>query len=181
MINQGTGTGTEKSKIMTGLFTDKESSEGAWQSLRDRGYSDEDINVVMSDETRKKYYNNDDDSELGTKAAEGTGYGSAIGGTLGAVIGGIAAIGTNLVLPGVGLIVWGPIAAALAGAGAGGLTGGLVGALIGWGIPEDRAKAYETGIKNGGTVLGVTPRSDEDATFFENDWKTNYRGQDIYR
>jgi hypothetical protein len=57
----------------------------------------------------------------------------------------------------------------------------LVGALIGWGIPEDRAKAYETGIREGGTVLGVTPRTDEDAEYFENDWKTNYRGEHIYR
>ncbi|MFN0278949.1 MAG: hypothetical protein ACKVRN_10135 [Pyrinomonadaceae bacterium] len=101
------GTGTEKSRIMTGLFTDKESSEGAYKSLRDRGYADDDINVVMSDETRNKYYANDADSELGSKAAEGTGIGGAIGGTLGAIIGGVAAIGTNLVLPGLGLVVWG--------------------------------------------------------------------------
>ena len=180
MTNQGTGTGRE-SGIMTGMFTDKESSENAYRSLRDRGYSDDDINVVMSDETRKKYYDNDSDSELGTKAAEGTGVGGAIGGTLGAIIGGVAAIGTNLVLPGLGLVVWGPLAAALAGAGAGGLTGGLVGALVGWGIPEDRAVVYENGIKNGGTVLGVRPRSDEDAVALENEWKTNYRGQEIFR
>lgn len=180
MTNQGTGTERE-SGIMTGLFTDKESSESAYRSLRDRGYSDDDINVIMSDETRSKYYANDADSELGSKAAEGTGVGGAIGGTLGAIIGGIAAIGTNLVLPGLGLVVWGPIAAALAGAGAGGLTGGLVGALIGAGIPEDRAIAYEKGIKEGGTVLGVRPRTAEDAAALENEWRTNYRGQDIYR
>jgi uncharacterized membrane protein len=90
-------------------------------------------------------------------------------------------LGTNVVLPGVGLVVWGPIAAALAGAGAGGLTGGLVGALIGWGIPEDRAKMYESGIREGGTVVGVRPRTNEDAEYFENDWKTNLRGQHVYR
>jgi len=182
MINQGTGTGREPG-MLTGMFTDKESSESAYKSLRDRGYSDDEINVLMSDETRNKYYGdgNITDSELGSKAAEGTGIGGAIGGTLGAVIAGIAAIGTNLVLPGLGLVVWGPLAAALAGAGAGGLTGGLVGALIGAGIPEDRAKEYEEGIKSGGTVFGVNPRSDEDAEYFENDWKTNHRGQNIYR
>lgn len=180
MTTQGTGT-EKRTGIMTGLFTDKESTESAYQSLRNRGYTDDEINVIMSDDTRKKYYANDADSALGTKAAEGTGVGGAIGGTLGAIIGGIAAIGTNLVLPGLGLVVWGPIAAALAGAGAGGLAGGLVGALVGWGIPEDRAVVYETGIKNGGTVLGVTPRSDEDAVALENEWTTNYRGRDIYR
>ena len=182
MENQATGTATgQKPGMLTGLFNDKESSESAYQSLRDRGYSDNEINVIMSDDTRKKYYANDDSSELGSKAAEGTGVGGLIGGTLGAVIAGIAAIGTNLVLPGLGLVVWGPVAAALAGAGAGGLTGGLVGALIGWGIPKDRAVAYENGIKNGGTVLGVKPRTNEDADFFENDWKTNHRGQEIHR
>lgn len=168
--------------MLTGMFTDKESSEGAYKSLRDRGYSDDEINVLMSDQTRDKYWGSDaGDSDLGNKALEGAGTGSAIGGTLGAIIAGIAALGTNLFLPGLGLVVWGPLAAALAGAGAGGLTGGLVGALIGAGIPEDRAKEYEAGIQNGGTVLGVTPRSDEDAEYFENNWKTNYRGQHIYR
>lgn len=180
MNNQGTSTQQESSGMLTGLFNDRESTEGAYRSLRDRGYSDDDINVLMSDDTRNKYYS-DGDSELGNKAAEGTGVGSAIGGTLGAIIGGIAAIGTNLVLPGLGLVVWGPLAAALAGAGAGGLTGGLVGALVGWGIPEERAQQYEEGIKNGGTLLGVRPRSSEDADYFENDWSTNHRGQHIYR
>jgi hypothetical protein len=99
----------------------------------------------------------------------------------GAIIGGIAAIGTNVLIPGLGLVVWGPIAAALAGAGAGGLTGGLVGALIGWGIPEEHAAEYEKGIREGGTVLGVTPRTDDDATYFENEWRTNYRGEHVYR
>ena len=166
--------------MTTGLFNDKESSESAYKSLRDRGYSDDDINVIMSDDTRKKYYANDNDSELGSKAVEGTGVGGLIGGTLGAIIAGVAAVGTNLVLPGVGLVVWGPLAAALAGAGAGGLTGGLVGALIGWGIPEDRAKIYDEGIKNGGTVIGVKPRSAEDAASLKTDWETNHRGQNVY-
>lgn len=180
MENQATATKPEQG-MLTGLFNDKESSESAYKSLRDRGYADDEINVLMSDDTRKKYYATDDDSELGSKAAEGTGIGGFIGGTLGAIIAGVAAIGTNLVLPGLGLVVWGPLAAALAGAGAGGLAGGLVGALVGKGIPEDRAVIYENGIKNGGTFLGVTPRSAEDAEALENDWKTTYRGQEIYR
>jgi hypothetical protein len=171
----------EDRKILTGLFRDRESTEGAYRSLRDRGYSDDEINVMMSDETRDKYYAAGDSELEGNKALEGTGAGAAIGGTLGAIIGGIAAIGTNVLIPGLGLVVWGPIAAGLAGAGAGGLTGGLVGALIGWGIPEDRAKHYETGIRDGATVLGVTPRTPEDADYFENEWRTNYRGEHVYR
>lgn len=166
-------------RVMTGMFRDRESAERAYSSITSRGYTNDDVDVMMSDDTRNKYFA-DGDTELGSKALEGAGAGSAIGGTLGAIIGGIAAIGTNVLLPGLGLVIAGPLAAALAGAGAGGLTGGLVGALIGSGIPEDRAKEYEEGIRNGGIVMGVRPRSDEDAQYFENEWR-NYRGEGIYR
>lgn len=167
--------------MLTGMFRDRDDTERAYRSLRDRGYTDDEINVMMSDETRDKYYSDADSELVGNKALEGAGTGGAIGGALGAIVGGIAAIGTNVLIPGLGLVVWGPIAAALAGAGAGGFTGGLIGALIGWGIPEERAKAYEQGIREGGTVLGVTPRSEEDAAYFENEWRKNYRGEHVYR
>ena len=173
----------EQNRMLTGLFRDRDSTESAYKSLRDRGYNNDDINVMMTDQTRDTWFDDDveyGDDELGSKALEGAGAGSAIGGTLGAIIGGIAAIGTNVLLPGLGLVVAGPLAAALAGAGAGGLTGGLVGALIGSGIPEERAKYYESGIQEGGAVVGVTPRSPEDADYFENEWR-NYKGEHIYR
>ncbi|MBA3692901.1 MAG: hypothetical protein H0X72_20185 [Acidobacteria bacterium] len=175
-----TGTATGGNRILTGMFNDRESAERAYNSALSRGYTKDDVNLMMSDQTRDTWFADGDDSAMGSKALEGAGTGSAIGGTLGAIIAGIAAIGTSIVLPGLGLIVAGPIAAALAGAGAGGLTGGLIGALVGSGIPEDRAREYEEGIKNGGMVLGVNPRNDEDADYFENDWRTN-RGQNIYR
>jgi uncharacterized protein (TIGR02271 family) len=137
---------------------------------------------MMSDETRQKHYaegSGGADTELGNKAMEGTAAGSGIGGTVGAIIGAIAAIGTSIALPGLGLVIAGPIAGALIGAGAGGITGGLLGALIGSGIPEETAAEYETGIKAGGTVLGVTPRSAEDAAFFEREW-TSCGGANVY-
>jgi hypothetical protein len=170
-----------KRQLLTGMFSDRESTERAYNTLHSKGYSKDDINLIMSDETREKHYSDkDDDSELGTKAAEKAGTGSAIGGTIGAVAGIIAAIGTSVVIPGLGLIVAGPLVAGLAGAGAGGITGGLIGALVGSGIPEDRAKVYESGIKDGHVVLGVHPRNDDDADYIENDWKSN-QAKDIYR
>ena len=57
--------------MLTGMFRDRESTENAYNALHERGYTKDDVNLVMSDETRKKYYSEeDDDSELGTKAAE---------------------------------------------------------------------------------------------------------------
>jgi hypothetical protein len=171
----------EDRKLLTALFRDRANAENAYRALRERGYSDHEINVMMSDETRNKYYADKDSALHGNKALEGMGVGGAIGGTLGAIVGGIAAIGTNVLLPGLGLIVWGPIAAAIAGAGAGGFTGGLIGLLIGAGIPEERAREYEEGIRSGGTVLGVTPRTPADADYLENEWRDRYHGEYVYR
>lgn len=174
-------TNTGRGRMVTGMFRDRESAEKAYGSVTSRGYSKDDVNLLMSDKTRDTHFKDGDvETELGSKALEGAGVGSAIGGTLGAVIAGIAAIGTSVLLPGLGLIVAGPLAAALAGAGAGGLTGGLVGALVGSGIPEEHAVRYEEGIKEGGIVMGVQPRNDEDADYFENEWRNN-RGEQIYR
>jgi hypothetical protein len=177
----GEGTAREReSRMMTGLFRDRESAEGAYRSLSSRGYGKDDVNLLMSDDTRKKYFADDDDSELGTKAWEGAGKGAAIGGGVGATLAAIAAVGTTLALPGLGLLIAGPLAAALAGGGGGALTGGLIGALVGHGIPEEHAKHYEQGIRDGGIVMGVNPRTDEDAEYFESEWRNN-RAEQLYR
>lgn len=165
--------------MLTGMFRDRESTEHAYNTLHERGYTKDDINIVMSDETRKKHFSGDaPETELGTKAAEGAGKGSAIGGAVGAIAGVIAAVGTSLVIPGLGIVLAGPIVAGLAGAGAGGITGGIIGALVGSGIPEERARLYESGIKNGNIVMGVHPRNSEDARYFETNWRTN-KGEEI--
>lgn len=171
----------ERSRVVTGMFRDRESAERAYQSVTNRGYKSDDVNLLMSNDTRKKYFSSDDDvkTDLGNKALEGAGAGAGIGGTVGAILAAVAAAGT-LAIPGLNIIAAGPIVAALTGAGAGGLAGGLIGGLVGWGIPEGHAKAYESGIKEGGIVMGVNPRTDEDAEYFENEWKTN-RGEQIYR
>lgn len=172
---------TQNSGMITGLFRDRDSAERAYHSMSSRGYDKKDVNLVMSDDTRKRYFSGEDaNTELGSKASEGAGIGGAIGGTLGAIAAAIAAVGSSIAIPGLGLVVAGPLAAALAGAGAGGLTGGLVGALIGWGIPEDRVKLYENGIKEGGILMGVKPRNADEAAQLEREW-TDYRGEHVYR
>lgn len=178
--NQSGRARQEANNWVTGTFSDRNSAERAYNSMTDRGYDRDDINLMMSDDTRKKHFDDASNTELGSKAMEGAGVGSAIGGVAGGIVGAIAAIGSNAVFPGLGIVIAGPLLAGLAGAGAGGATGGIIGALIGSGIPEDRAKLYESDIKNGGIVMGVNPRTDDDATYFEREWK-GYNGRNIYR
>ena len=156
--------------LLVGMFRDKDHAEAAYDELRSRGYTVQDINVVMSSTTRDKYYSSDTNG-LGNKALEGTGVGSAVGGVIGAIAGAIVAVGTSLVIPGLGLVIAGPLAAALAGAGAGGITGGVIGALVGLGIPEERAKIYREGIQNGEIIISVKPHSEKDLQELSDRWK----------
>ncbi|HKX30085.1 MAG TPA: hypothetical protein VJ302_20520 [Blastocatellia bacterium] len=127
------------------------------------GYTRDDVSVLMSDTTKTKEFG----IEAASKAAGGAGVGGAVGGAVGAILAGLAAIGTTLALPGLGLVIAGPLAAALAGAGAGAATGGLIGLLVGAGIPEHRAKVYDTGLRQGGILVGVESKSDQDADQIE--------------
>jgi uncharacterized protein YjbJ (UPF0337 family) len=173
-----------KGRFVSGLYRTPDEAQRAYDDLTTRhGYTKDDVSVLMSDDTRKRHFGDvkpGEEFSEGSKALEGMGVGSAIGGTLGAIIAGLAAAGTALALPGLGLIVAGPLAAALAGAGAGGATGGLIGALIGSGIPEDRAREYEQGIREGGIVLGTHARDDEHAAQLETDFR-NYGGSGVRR
>ena len=150
-------------KLVTGLFKTRIAAEAAVDAIVKQGFPREQISVLMSDATKSKEFA----IETGTHAADGAGIGGAVGGTVGAVLAAIAAVGTNIVLPGFGLIVAGPLAAALAGAGAGGATGGLIGALIGAGIPEHRAKVYDAGLRSGGILLGAEAGTSEEANKLE--------------
>lgn len=149
--------------FITGLFKTRAAAEAAVDAIIKRGYTRDDISVLMSDSTQNKEFA----VQTRSHAADGLGVGGAIGGTVGAVLLAIAAVGTSIAIPGIGLIVAGPIAAALAGAGAGGATGGLIGLLIGTGIPEHRAKVYDTGVRGGGILLGVEAKESDEVDKLE--------------
>ena len=162
---------TTHSEMVTGTFRDRESADRAYDELLRRGYSPEEINVLMSEDTRKRHFKTTTTTtEMGTKAAAGGLAGATVGGTVGAVAGALAVAGT-LAIPGLGIVLAGPLAAALAGLGAGAATGGLIGGLIGAGIPEERAKVYKTEIDNGAIVLGVRPRNADDVSYLEREWR----------
>ena len=161
---------TDSEYLATRLFKDRTTAEAEYDVLARRGYSADDVNVIMTEEGRRRHFSEGGKTtELGNKALEGAGVGGGIGAVTGGALAAIAAAAT-VALPGVGLIVAGPIAAALAGAGAGAVAGGAIGALVGSGIPEERVKDYESGLKEGGILMGVKPRTPEDRAYFDREW-----------
>jgi hypothetical protein len=165
---------------ITGTFADQDAAGRAYDDLVKKGYTEKEIHVLMSEDTRKHLRGADNlKLEHGNKALEGAGTGGAIGGAVGATILGIMAAASTVAIPGIGLVVAGPLAGALIGGGAGAAAGGLAGTFVGMGIPEDRAKDYEEDLKHGSIVMGVNPRNDDDARYFENQWRNS--GQHVYR
>jgi len=174
-------TRTRKKYFVSAVFHDRAEMERAFQALQNRGYSRDDINVLMPNRTRNKYYSlpdREDEKPAGTLATEGMGVGGAIGTALGATIAAIVAAGTTLALPGVGILVAGPLAASLAGGGAGAVVGGGLGAAIGATIPEENAEAYQEALRKGGVILGVHTSNKKEAGAIEKELKS-LNGQSV--
>lgn len=172
-----------KRKLVTAVFRNQIDTENAFDAIRSLGYPETKIDVLMSDKTRLDWYSDvkdGDKHDVGNLGLEGVGVGGAVGTGVGAALGAMVAIGTTIALPGLGLIVAGPIAAALAGGGAGAVTGGLVGGLIGLGISEENANAYQEVLRKGGVVMGVEPRSSDDASTIQKVFRENNGENIIY-
>lgn len=119
--------------MLTGMFLDRENTEKAYKTLKEKGYTKDDINIVMSDETCKTHFSgNDQKTDLGRKGSDGKN---------------IAPIRES---------------------------------LSSFGIPESQTKLYETGMKRGNIIMGFQPKNDEDAKFFEDNWRTN-KGEEIHQ
>jgi len=165
-------------RMVTGLFEDRTSAERAYLAALGRGYSRQDVNVIVSDEARQRYFPSGDSAndDLASRAAEGpetpsggSELGGPAGGTLATIAPAVAAVGAAVLIP--GLILAGPVAIALTAAGTVGLASGLIGALAKWGIPQDRVQQYEDAVRKGGILLGIDARSADDARFLEAQWK----------
>jgi hypothetical protein len=169
-----------KQDMLAAVFCDHADGQAVYSWLTSNGYATSEINVLMSEGAKAKYYSDEEDEPVGASsyAAEGVATGGAIGAAVGAAAAAMAAIGASLVVPGLGLVIAGPLAAAFAGAGAGAVTGGIVGGLVGLGIPESNAKAYEEVLREGGMAIAVVPHSSEDGKRIRAMFK-NFRGENI--
>jgi hypothetical protein len=170
----------DSAQMLTAMFSDFRRAEQAYKATIDLGYKASDINVLMSDETRRQYLaSTSAATPLAKKAAEpapeasksADTLGGPAGGTMGTVAPAIAAVGAALLIPGLGLAVAGPIAVALTAAGTVGIATGLIGALTNWGIPKNRAEQYESGVRRGAIVIGVSTRSSDDARVLAQRWR----------
>jgi len=140
-------------RTVVGMFESRSDAEDAIHRLQAAGFGREAIGVAMRD-TREA---GEIAETTGTEdlSGEGATVGALSGAGVGALVG-LALVGSNLVLPGVGtILIGGPLAAGLTGAGIGAASGGLIGGLIGAGIPEEEARGYSERIARGHILVSV--------------------------
>jgi hypothetical protein len=140
----------KKAKTVIGTFDSTTKAQAALDRLLAGGILRSEISLFVAEEHHGTHFA----VEKHHKVPEGAALGGVIGGTLGAVAAGLAAV-ASITIPGIGVLATGPLIAALAGAGVGAPTGGLIGGLIGLGFDEHEAKLVQEGLLDGHIVIGV--------------------------
>jgi hypothetical protein len=142
-------------KTITAFFDSYADASDAVRRLESAGIAHSDISLVASnqgshplDRTERSFAADDGVSDRGdTRAEDGAG-----------LLGGLSV----LAIPGLGPVVGaGWLISPLVGTGAGAATGGLVGTLVDAGVPEQDARAYEEGVRRGGSLVAVRARENE--------------------
>lgn len=170
--------------MVTGLFTNRKSAERGYRSAIRLGYENSDIDVLMSEDTRNRYFppghnpktdlsGNATEEEAATADNSGDDLGGPASATIATIAPALAGLGTLSLVPVLGVFAAGPVAIALTAAGAVGLAGALIGVLAKWGIPAGRIEEYEQSLRAGGILMGVKPRSVEDARNLVREWQAS--------
>jgi hypothetical protein len=171
-MDQSIKTQLPRDKSLNGIFTDRRSGERAYGLLREMGYMD-DVSVLLSDEARVRYFPSPEvkGEVLGDAKDGGLGFGSLVGAVAGMALGALLGAAASLAIPGPGVVIVGPLTAVLIGAILGGLSGGMLGSLLGIGYSEENAKKSEENIRQGNVIIGINPRSEEDAERISREWR----------
>ncbi len=146
-------------RTVIGIFQDSKHAGEAVAELKSAGFAN-DISIVSKNPEDQDMETHEVKRDLGKEAIKGAAGGAAVGGTLGAIVALLAGAAT-FTIPGVGIAIAGPLAAAFTGAGMGAAGGSIVGALVDMGIPEDRAKQYEQYVSSGDVLVAVNVNEDK--------------------
>src|SRR5690606_30022721 len=111
------------------LFENHTDAAAALDSLVAAGFDTSNISFIASDDFDADAFT----VQTHSKLPEGAAIGAGTGGAIGALVAGLTAVGA-IATGGAGLLVAGPLVAALAGAGAGAAGGSILGGLIGLAI-----------------------------------------------
>ncbi len=157
-------------KPIGALFIDGETARKAVNLLTELGYDNNEINVVVTDDSQGTYHlkSRATDAASETQRETKAGPAAAAMASIGAILGAAAAISVTIATAGGALLVVGPMAAggAVVGAGFGGILGGLLGSPV----SAEENTFYEQGVHEGRILIIVKPHSQEDLQRIRREW-----------
>ena len=148
-----TADATNSRPIEAGVFNTVDSARKAVLGLLAAGFTQEQITVVCSNETKEQYFSEFDHQQ---PAGTHTATAAITGGTIGAVLGGLTVIAAAVATGGVALWAAGPITAW-----AGGVAGGLVGAMMSRGVEKELANFYQQAVVSGQILVAAEDEGPE--------------------
>jgi hypothetical protein len=132
---------------VSGMVGTRDEAMRVIEELIARAFVRDEISVVM---TELPHSGAEIKTDSDSKAAEGAAVGAAVGGVGGAILAAAAAVGSVLI-PGLGLIVAGPLLGALTGAVAGTASGAAAGAAV----RQEHFEVLKNDLERGAIWVGV--------------------------
>jgi hypothetical protein len=153
-LNSAKSLGTEivktsnlENRLEVGVFATVDDARRAVRGLLDAGFTNEQITVICSDETKERYFREFEHQE---PAGTHTPAAAVTGGTIGALVGGLTVVASAVATGSLALWAAGPISAW-----AGGVAGGLVGAMMTRGVEKELANFYQQAVMEGQILVAA--------------------------
>jgi hypothetical protein len=137
--------------IRVGIFSTVREADQAVRGLLNLGYTQDQISVVCSEAWKAAHFT---DYHHEDPSGSHTGTAAAVGGTIGAVLGGMTAVIGTVATGGLGLLAAGGVSAW-----AGGIVGGLIGAMTTRGVEHELADYYDQAVVRGKILVAAEDRN----------------------
>ncbi|HQU44246.1 MAG TPA: hypothetical protein PK867_15605 [Pirellulales bacterium] len=138
--------------IRVGVFSTIRAADCAVDNLLKAGFTPDQISVVCSDQTKEEHFHAFEHEE---PAGSHTATAVAVGGAIGAALGGLTVLAGAVTTAGLGLLAAGGLAAW-----AGGVVGGLVGAMMTRGVERELADYYDQAVSAGKILVAAEDHSE---------------------
>ena len=138
--------------IRVGVFSTIRAADCAVDNLLKAGFTPQQITVICSDRTKEDHFHEFEHEE---PAGAYTPAAVAVGGAIGAALGGLTVLAGAVTTAGLGLLAAGGLAAWT-----GGIVGGLVGAMMTRGVEHELANYYDQAVTAGKILVAVDDHSE---------------------
>jgi hypothetical protein len=140
--------------VRVAVFDQVYKAEQAVEALLLEGFEKDQISVICSDPAKERHFKEFEAEQAGEAAPRR----AAVGGVIGATLGGLAAAAALVTSGGVAVVAAGHLVASQA---MGGIAGGFIGAMTSRGVDKEAAEYYEQSIEKGKILVVAEDKSDQ--------------------